>query len=204
MPFKFSLNSFALNNTRAVHEDTDYVVLALTVNGVSPFPPLAQRAGNVNNETYNIKDMDFLLDSISENDKLVLSYLVINHGGGKPEAVLTACQNAMTQTALKTFNATFATPVETQGRSLPDGLTTTLRAKDDMITLWDLVKSQFAGLSTDHCDGPVAIDRISFLGSSVSAIESISPVSIIYEGMDSGTGCGSNSRYSVQWSISAV
>jgi hypothetical protein len=204
MPFKFSLNSFALNNTRAVHEDTDYVVLGLTVNGVTPFPPLAQRAGNVNNETYNIKDMDFLLNSVGDTDQIVLSYLVINHGGGKSQEVLTACQNAITQTALKTFNAVYAKPVETLGRALPDGLTTTLRAADDINALWNLVKSQFAGISTDKCDGPVAIERVSFFGSSVSSIESISPVSIIYLGTDSAVGCGSNSHYSVQWGISAA
>jgi hypothetical protein len=204
MPFKFSLNSFALTNTRAVHEDTDYVVLGLTVNGTNPFPPLAQRAGNVNNETYNIKDMDFLLNSIGENDQIVLSYLVINHGGDKSAAVLTACQNAITKTALKTFNAAYANPVEIQGRNLPSGLTNTLRTAAEINPLWDLVKSQFSGLSTDHCDGPVAIEQVSFYGKSVSGIELISPVSIIYDGIDSATGCGSNSHYSVQWGITAV
>ena len=204
MPFKFSLNSFALNNTRSVHEDTDYVCLGFTVNKTNPFPPLAQRAGNVNNETYNIKDMDYLLNSISDNDEFVLSYLVINHGGGKAQDVLNDCQNALKQPALTTFNITDATPVEKLGRNLPNCLQSTLRAANDINTLWDPVKSQFNGLSSDRCDGPVAIDRISFYGKSVASIESISPVSIIYLGTNSPVGCGSNSHYSVQWSISAV
>ena len=200
MPFQFSFNSFAIRTTRSVHEDTDYFGMGFFVNGVS-HGTLVQRAGNVNNGTYNVQDMDFLLDSFLTTDQLVINYLIINHGGGKAQDVLTDCQNALNQPVIKTFNALDAAPFVKLGRSLPNCLASTLH---DINPLWDGVKSQFNGLSSDRCDGPVAIDRISFKGESLTGIESASPISIIFEGIPSAVGCGSNSYYSVQWGITAV
>jgi hypothetical protein len=49
----FTMTSFALNNTRAVHEDTDYIALVVSQNGVV-VPPQTQRVGNVNNGTHKV------------------------------------------------------------------------------------------------------------------------------------------------------
>jgi hypothetical protein len=51
--FVFTLNSFAIDNTRAVHDDTDYASLGLSVNGV-PITPQVKRVGNVNNGTHQV------------------------------------------------------------------------------------------------------------------------------------------------------
>jgi hypothetical protein len=189
--FVFTLNSFAISNTRAAHNDTDYVALGLSVNGV-PSAPQVIKVGSVDNGTHQV-NLTIPLATIDEGYKYVLSYLVLNHGGGKTGDILTRCANAMTQTPLKDFNPQDVMPA-----------TGILRTAGDMNTLWDLVKALFKNSSSDWCDGPVAIDRFSFLGSSVTGIQLASqrtPLSMFYEGIDSHDGCGSNSYYSVEWSI---
>jgi hypothetical protein len=191
--FVFTLNSFAISNTRAAHNDTDYVALGLSVNGV-PSAPQVKKVGNVDNGTHQV-NLTIPLATINEGDKYALSYLVLNHGGGKTGDILTRCANAMTQTQLKDFSPLDVMPA-----------TGILRTAAEMNTLWNLVKALFKNSSSDWCDGPVAIDRFSFLGRSVTSIQLASqqtPLSIIYEGIDSHDGCGSNSDYSVQWSVQA-
>jgi hypothetical protein len=203
--WKFTMKSFALNNTRSLHEDTNYVCLGLSVNG-KVFAPLAQRIGNVNNGTHKV-NVSLPLSTLDSNDQIVFSYLVINHGGGSTQDVLAHCQSAMTQTPLKDFNAVDAQLVPVQGGSVPKCMESKLRAADDLKTWWNLIKSQFTHLSSDRCDGPVAIDRFSLMGSSVTPLQLASqanPFSFIYLGIDSAVGCGSNSDYSVQWSIQAA
>ena len=201
MPINFTMTSFALNNTRSLHEDTNYVALAVSQNGAIP-QPQAKRIGDVNNGTHAVNMTVSVPSTYSPTDTFALSYLVINHGGGSTQDVLAHCSNAMTQTPLKTFNALDAQLVPVGNFQLPRCLSSGLRAADDMNLWWNQIKAQFQHLSTDRCDGPVAIDRFSFTGAALDQMILVSqanPFSIIYLGIDSASFCGSNSHYSVQW-----
>ena len=186
--FTITLNSFAITNTRSVHNDTDYVCLGLNVNGIDS-KPVAQRVGDVNNGTHQV-NLSISHPLLDLKDRIAFSYLIINHGGGKTEDVLLHCEAAVTLTPLKTF-----TPSDTQPSKQIQ------RTSAYLNNFWNEIQSQFKNVSSDHCDGPVAIDRFSFLGSSVAGLASESPFNITYPGIDSATFCGSNSHYSVEWSI---
>ncbi len=204
MPINFTVKSFALSNTRSVHEDTNYVAVAINQNGTE-IPPQTKRIGNVNNGTHAVNVAVSVSSTYHDTDTFALSYLVINHGGGKTQDVLNDCASAMTQSALKTFNAADAQIVPVGNFQLPTCLSSALRAKDDMNFWWNQIKPEFQHLSSDHCDGPVAIDRFSFTGAALTQMILVSqanPFSIIYLGTDSNVGCGSNSHYSVQWFVS--
>jgi hypothetical protein len=204
MPINFTVPSFALNNTRSLHEDTDYVGIAITQMG-REVAPATKRIGNVNNGTHSVNMTVSVPSTYNTSDTFVFSYLVINHGGGKTQDVLNHCTTAMEQPALTTFNAAQAQLVPVNGAQLPKCLSTTLRAADDINALWNPIKAAFNHLSSDHCDGPVALDSFSFTGAALNdmiLVSQANPFSIIYEGTNSAVGCGSNSHYSVQWFVS--
>jgi hypothetical protein len=204
MPINFTVKSFALSNTRSLHEDTNYVAVAINQNG-NEVQPQAKRIGNVNNGTHAVNLTVSIPSRYENSDTFAFSYLVINHGGGKAQDVLNDCVSAMTQSALKTFFAPDAVLVPVGTSMLPKCLSSALRAKDDMKSWWNQIKPQFQHLSSDRCDGPVAIDRFSFTGAELDQLiltSQANPFSIIYLGIDSAVGCGSDSNYSVQWAIS--
>ena len=206
----FTLKSFALEHTRALHEDTIYLAVALSHKGVL-LTPLIQRIGNVNNGvqsslTKNVNNMTISIDgTYGSEDTFTFSYILINHGGGTTTEVENDCSQAFKQSALTIFNAREETPVATAGGGqLPECLANPLRAADDLNTWWNQIKSFFKNTSSNHCDGPVAIDRFSFKGSDIAGMVLASqqnPFSINYLGIDSAIGCGSNSHYSVQWLV---
>ncbi|WP_348267617.1 hypothetical protein P8936_17965 [Edaphobacter paludis] len=204
MPINFTVVSFAIDNTRSVHEDTDYVGVAITQNK-KEVAPQTKRIGNVNNGTHAVNMTVSVPSEYTTADTFVFSYLVINHGGGKTQDVLDHCASAMTQPALTTFNAAQAVIVSVNGVQLPTSLSTDLRAADNINALWNPIKVAFKQLSSDHCDGPVALDSFSFTGAALNEMiltSQANPFSIIYLGIDSAVGCGSNSHYSVQWRVS--
>ena len=137
-------------------------------------------------------------------DTLTFCYILINHGGSSTQEVITHCLNAISNSELKNFSSEAATPVSVNGTELPMCLSSNLRAKDNMNASWNLIKSYFQHMDTNHCDGPVAIDAFSFTGTELDNIILVSqeaPFSIIYLRTDSAIGCGSNSDYTVQWSV---
>jgi hypothetical protein len=199
----FTLKSFALSNTRSLHEDTNYLALALTQNE-KQLPPQVRKIGNVNNGTKQVNMTISISGTYKTADTFTFSYILINHGGGSTEEVSTHCLNAISSAPMKNFSTKGATPVSVSGTQLPMCLSTALRAKDDMNASWNLIKSFFQHMDTNHCDGPVAIDSFSFTGAELDNLILVSqatPFSIIYLGTDSAIGCGSNSDYSVQWQV---
>jgi hypothetical protein len=55
-----------------------------------------------------------------------------------------------------------------------------------------------------NCDGPVAVDQIAVTGADLinwTAGTGMYAETRVYPGLDSAVGCGSNSRYTVTWSV---
>jgi hypothetical protein len=203
----FTLNSFALNETRALHNDTDYVGVALTQNGRSVgASPIVIKYGNVNNGTHLFKPpapaMSFSLPSFSETDHFIFTYLIINHGGGKEADVIADITQAIPLTAPAAIQLKAAVDGQNIATVGPPGLS----AADDLTTFWNLAKPAFNHLDTDHCDGPVAINAFAFTGAAIAGLTLASqqqPFSINHLGINSADFCGSNSHYSVQWQVTA-
>jgi hypothetical protein len=189
----FEFLTFGINNTRAVHEDTDYFAMGLVVGTQAPLV-VTHKIGNVNNGIHNV-GLTVGPVEIGQNDPVTFSYLITNHGGAKSDTVLTACAAAITKTPLSTFNA--------PGTNLVPS-TNGLSAKDNMLAWWVAIRSAFAGVSTNHCDGPVVIDQFSLQGSALEGLaaqSNVAPFSSTYLGIDSAIGCGSDSDYGVTWKI---
>ena len=202
MSINFTFHSFAINNTRAAHEDTDYVAVSLRQNGAL-LPVQAKKVGDVNNGTHAVNFTIPVSNTFRDTDEFVFSYLVINHGGGKTTDVTNHCVSALTNTALTTFNPADAAIKDLgNGRKLPVCVTAGLRAADDIRTWWDIIKPQFQHVDSNPCDGLVVADRFSFTGQSIDQLVLAHLFSIIYLGMNSAVGCGSNSHYSAQWDVS--
>jgi hypothetical protein len=198
----FNLSSCRIKITRAVHDDTDYAAFGLTVNGAS-LQPLVKKIGNVDNGLHTI-GLSFSLQDINPDDQIVLSYLLINHGGGKTDDILARCSTAVLTSPLRDFDPAAAQYIYQPPYLLPACLAGGwMRGPDDIHALWDPIKSIFAHSGSDHCDGPVAIDRFSFYGSALPVITDLIAqlgyFGITYAGIDSADGCGRNSLYSVQW-----
>jgi hypothetical protein len=205
------LQSFALEQTRAEHADTDYLAAALWHAPFRTPPALSapqiRRWNSVNNGvetsgTYKVGMSFEISNTFTDRDALVFSYLLINHGGGKEDQVESACRSALEDTALTTFQDPDSMLVSTPGGGqVPQCMLPALRAADDINRLWNVVKPQFAHVHANRCDGPVAIDRFSFRGDFLAIGQLHGTFSFIYEGTDSRDGCGPNSHYSVQWAI---
>lgn len=198
-----TLQSFALEETRSLHEDTNYLAGMLKKNN-AVLGSQVTRINNVNNgtqtsKTYNIGWQFNIGETDLTTDQYVFSYLLINHGGGKAQNVEGDCTNAILQTALSQFSA--ADAAIDPGSNLPKCVTSELRAADDLNSWWNQLKALFKNVSSDRCDGPVAIDRFSFTGDALSAMIRHELFTTIYLGTNSAVGCGSNSKYSVQWNI---
>jgi hypothetical protein len=203
MPYRITFQSFGISNTRAPHDDTDYLAVNMSINQV-PLTPQTKRVGNVDNGEYDVGFYFDLEDTVQPNDQIVFNYIIVNHGGDSSANVLKSCAEATTETVLKNINGQEDALVYIDGYPgiyFPYCMTINKRSKGEMNGLWDQVKQVFSHLSSDRCDGVVVIDRLSFPGKYLANMELVSPRTIKYEGVDSRDGCGSDSVYEITWTI---
>jgi hypothetical protein len=211
--YTFKLESFEINNTRSRHDDTDTVTFGLQV-GTAQFPVQSFFAGDLNNGIYpvNLKFGSVLITDgtsiavftyeIYNGDASQLSTSLVALNQSLLDRVVTLVLKNTDETGLPNFSSGEA------GADVPDG-------GDDSsfedTSGWsglflEAIGADIAGFLFPDCDGFVAADGIGMTKNqwdveinSTGAV--LSRKTMHYPGSDSPAGCGSNSDYTVTWSV---
>jgi hypothetical protein len=177
--YYLSIDNIHIDNTRSLHNDTDFANLTVKVND-RLLPQQTASMGDVNNGDH-YPGLQIYPIPISDSDTVTFNYLVVNAGhSGTADHV---------KDALDASGAALASKGLQSGNPWYVGIGG---------ILWGL------GLLFADCDGPVAGDQISMTGADLKARLGTSGFyteTRSYSGSDSPTGCGSNSQYSVTFSV---
>jgi hypothetical protein len=178
--YVFRLDSFEINNTRSLHEDTDHVTIGLKV-GDKVFDPQTRHMGDLNNGTYEV-GLEFgpiLIDS--PNTPVAFNFQIVNNGHADNADI----EQKLSAGALSLLTKVFS-------------LTTPWSVIVGAV--WDYI---FGFIFAD-CDGPVAVDQVNLTGEALwewTHGVGIHSQGKHYAGQESPRGCGENSSYWVTWSV---
>jgi hypothetical protein len=177
----FRLDGFHIDNTRAVDEDTDHVSFAVKVGDQMVGEPIIRHVGDVDNGDHPLGIEIGPIVVPARDTPISFNYQIINSGHGNQSDIERQLISGATALLTKVFGA--GTP-------------------------WALVAGAvinlLAGLFDANCDGPVAVDQISVRGETLwswTAGVGTHSETRFYPGTDSPVGCGSNSEYTVTWSV---
>lgn len=188
--FAFTLFSFEIDNTRSLHEDTDYLSWTLSVmpaSGQVTTQTKVKSMGNINNGTHLV-DLSFDNVSLNPADTVVLNYLIVNAGSSGRVQV---------ETTLETVGPLLVTAGP--GLGVP-------QLQSAMQALQEWLPNELRSVLIARCDGPVAAEQSTFTGTELISILSGGEFkqTTIHPGIDSAAGCGDNSIYEVNWHIQMV
>ena len=206
--YTFTLESFHIDNTRSRHEDTDTVTFGLQV-GNTIFQVQSFSAGDVNNGTYPV-NLKFGYVLVSNDAKpVVMSYQIFNGDSGNLAIGLTTLNINLGEQAVTFMRQKIEQGDPADYTDYPDNQTPDdngeLEFNDGAWTQF-LEYVDVGSLLFPDCDGFVAVGTIGKTKGSWDALidsagGSIYSHSVRYPGTDSPAGCGSNSDYSVTWSV---
>jgi hypothetical protein len=197
--FTFTLNSFKITETRALHNDTDYVSLSVRV-GTKPPTTVVKSMGDVDNGTHEV-NLSVPNVAVSPTEAVAFTYSIVN-AGGIPK---------FEQTLLKAAESAAQKLGDDAVKALGDLINDLLPGSGPFIdaigdAAWGWLAGKIDGfLTPGGCNGPVAGGDKAYSGKQLAyqtadgeVITSIQ----LNKGTNSPDGCGSNSRYYVTWSIS--
>ena len=196
--YTFTLNSFKITNTRSVHEDTDFVSIAVAVGNNPPITVPTKSMGDLNNGTFTV-NLSIPNVAVPDGSVVAFSYSIVNTGHDK-NTVEQAMQKAAGAAASKAATAGAGVLGGAIGGPLGAGIATVGEAAAGWV-LGKLENILFA-----NCDGPVAAGDHVFTAAQLAQKTAGGHVLSLTDdnkGSDSPHGCGSNSRYFVTWSIAA-
>ena len=207
---------FRINNTRSGNifstaTDTDYVGFSLTVQN-KPTKTLVKSMGNLSNGAYAV-DLKFSNEEASNHDKVVIAYHIVNSSKG--EASATAY---LQQTLGKLVNAAAQAlgmmPQRTLVRRLGQRSGRRFRAapRERSRGTWWLAGRRLLGRRILNCDKPVAAGIHIYTGAELRrlTLEERGGDGKEYgslernPGVNSPSGCGSNSNYDVYWTVDPI
>jgi hypothetical protein len=213
--YTFKLEQFLIDNTRSRHQDTDSVAFGLQIGG-HPFPSQTFFAGDVNNGNHAV---NLAFPSVLINDAdipVAFTYDIYNGDASKLPTTLaafaTSLAGQMIPLVLKTTGADSGVANFSSGEAGADTPTTgpgssKFEDSSDWSGLFlQAILADIGGFLFPDCDGFVAADGIGQKKSGWDAlIDSADGVtfrkSLRYPGSNSPAGCGSNSDYTVTWSV---
>jgi hypothetical protein len=202
--FTVTLDSIRITDTRALHQDTDYVTFTLLLKSATASgtpQTLRKSLGDVNNGTITV-GLSFPNLQIDPSQTLIFNYLILNSGymiynpGNKGEreveSLLETAGNALAAKGLVTGGTQFGLLTEPGlGSLLPDPG-----------GVWLAVELRRI-LGDGSCDGFVAAEQVTLTYNDLLAKTAGGPYQheTTHPGTDSATGCGRNSMYYVDWHV---
>jgi hypothetical protein len=204
----FSIDSFAIMNTRARHEDTDYVAASVAV-GNRPAVTGTRSMGDLNNGNYGV-GIVFQNIEIRPGETAVFSYAIVNSGHQDPSWVEQQLQNTVATLATKGAQAAATAVGDAIGGmvGLELGTMAIPLIGSALGALAGWLVSSLGGIILANCDGPVASGFHVFPFDDIQrgTAGGVQPFGVNDDqpGVDSATGCGSNSHYSVAGSVNLV
>jgi hypothetical protein len=188
--YTFRLRSFEIDNTRARGTDTDYVAFALTVGDTTYPTQIVPNMGDLNNGSYavDLTYKDVLIPASTKS--ITMSYQIINAGHSDPGIVengLKAGAKALADKGVDYGTAELGIPW----------------ASTFLEPLAEAGVDYAFQLADPNCDGPVAVDAITFTPGQLytNTTDQTFLKNPSYPGTDSASGCGGNSEYAVMWSV---
>jgi hypothetical protein len=193
--YTFTLNSFKITNTRSLHNDTDFVAMAVAVGSNAPIILPTKSMGDLNNGTYQVS-MSIPNVVVGAQQAVAFSYSIVNTGydQNSVEQALKKAVSALAQKGAEAGAAAASTALggdPSTGKAIADAVGPTLIDKLTSVIFAD-------------CDGTVAGGKHVFSGAQLAAKTANGAVFSATDnnpGTDSPTGCGSNSQYYVSWSV---
>jgi hypothetical protein len=195
--YTFTLDSFKITDTRALHNDTDFVQIGVKVGSGAAITAPAKAMGDVNNGTHTV-NLSVPNVFVPAGETAVFSYSIVNTGYDA---------NSVEQ-ALKS-GVSAALPGALQAAATAGGTAAGCAACGAIVG--KQASSWFTGkvenILFPNCDGTVAAADHAFPQASLTQATANGNVIVATDdnkGTDSPTGCGANSRYYVTWSVSAT
>jgi hypothetical protein len=183
--YEFTLESFQILNTRALHNDTDHLTFALKV-GDKAYPAKVKHMGDLNNGTFKVKLSFDAVEVPTPESKVVLTYLIMNNGHD---------QDKVSAWLKKGAEALLAKGATAAGGAVGGPVGGGLGA------LIGYLGERGLDIAFANCDGWVAGDHIALTGRTLQGYGRAHRETRNYPGVDSPRGCGSNSHYKVTWSV---
>jgi hypothetical protein len=206
--YTFSLDSFEIRTTRSgsifsgLATDTDYVTFGVAVGGGQP-QLQTKSMGDLGKGTFSVGLM-FGYIAVADFEPVIVNYLIVNSSQG-PSEVDAYLKNATTQLAnagvKAAADAIAAGAGALAGAAIGGVVVPILGSALGALGGW-LISEVWRVLWPD-CDGPVATRQTPFLGRDLWLKTAAGPLrfSTEHPGIDSPPGCGANSDYVVNWSI---
>jgi len=204
------LDSFNVINPRSQFNDSDYAAFTAKApnfsggtNNTTGWGP--QNLGKNTNEPTGLTLGPYTIPPDSA-DQLGFSYIIDNYGGEiSSEAMYTRLGGIGLSLAGEAIGTLFGPGGSTTGKEIGSEFGTTLNDLSRQF-LNDLngILAPITSFVFADCDGVVAQDEIAYTGAAlaVDTAGGAHSETHTYPGSDSPAGCGSNSIYTVTWSIS--
>jgi hypothetical protein len=202
---KFTCNKMRSNNWLGTERDTDYAYLSVMVNNGAP-TAVTQKIGTVDSNSTYKTTLSIPSINIADNDNVTIQYHIINSSSSDDQAI-----QILKQIGEK-LGSTVATWLVTTGvgalgaalgAAVGTGIFPLVGTALGAIVGW--VLSQIWTQLDANCDGPVAGALHFYTGAQLRLMTANAPFvsSEDNPGQSSPTGCGNNSDYVVEWSVSA-
>jgi hypothetical protein len=196
--YTFTLDSFRITQTRSLHNDTDYVSIAVVVGQNPPIAAPVKSMGNVDNGTHEV-NLSIPNVAVGPTDLSAFIYSIVNCGHGSPDEIEAALQKATIAAASKLAQQ-WAAPAAAEAPAASHTSTVGTSA-------FGWLTGAVEGILFADCDGVVAGgDCIFFRGEEASLMANSNGQPVTFNdsnpGSNSPAGCGANSQYYVSWSVS--
>lgn len=202
--YTFRLDSFDIAKTRSRDNwlsdetDTDHVSLTVTVGDQAPYTQTRDLGDLDEGNNYQIGLSTGPILIADPSEKVVFNYVMVNSGHQDEAAVQKALTQAGTTLAEAAVKAAGTAIGGTIGTTVLPGIGTLL----GMLGGW--LMGEVASILFADCDGPVAAEQVVKFGRDLwhdTVNGGVLNMSTYHPGVDSPSGCGSNSVYVVRWSI---
>lgn len=195
--YTFTVDSFKITETRSVHNDTDYVSIAVVVGLNPPITAPTMSMGDVNNGTHAV-NLSVPNVPVGPGDAVAFTYTIVNSGYSS-DLIEEALQKATAAAASKGGAAAAAA-----GGAVAGGPLGSLIAVVGTVAFGWLA-GKLEGVIFADCDGVVAGADHAYTGTQLAAQTADGSIIMVTDnnkGTNSPDGCGANSQYYVTWSIS--
>ena len=208
------IESFHIDNTRSRHNDTDSVFLALQA-GDTQFAARSKGVGDVDNGDHGVS-LSFSCVMLSDPDRVLgFSFSIYNGDTGNLSDALNHALTSLLSDGvhvtlpgprIRSFNLSGAVP----GISVAANTASITSLLANTSTWYAAAARAAAEAAIDfvfpNCDGFVAMDAMCLTHQQWnllfdSAGNDVLRATTHYPGTNSPAGCGSNSNYSVTWSV---
>ena len=215
--YNFGIGKVNIITQRSRNTETDSLYLSLSVK-VGSNPPFKNTKALGDHVFHDVFDANLNVNAefIADDEKVVMSYIMINHGGSSSSAQIMSSLEGAVVTLGKAAMTAYAAAVGVALNILLPGFGAAITAAAGPLVaaIEGWVVSAVSGIwdkIVPDCDGPVAGAFYTFTGSQlrtgnqgpIGPLGSLTIKTDNCVGTNSPAGCGDNSLYDVSWVVTA-